>query len=427
MLGLLGSLLETGGGGSTNDKGYFANQAALQAAYPVGEAGWFAVVGSTDTIWVWDTGTSAWINSGASGAVSSVNGQTGVVVLDATDVGAVDKTGDTMTGLLILSGNPTDPLGAAPKQYVDGFSTNIISYTTPGTYSYTPTTGAKIIQVFGSAGGGGGGGGAKHLSTSASSGGGGGGSGSKAYGVFNVSALTTPISITVGAGGSGGAGASSNSTAGTSGANGGATIIGSILRAGRGGFGQGGQIANGSFGGGAGSHALLGALGDASGQNGGSYAFNGSGNAVASSNQTTDGFTGGAGSGSSSTGAAFAGGAYFGVNCGGGSGAGLIANAVAGQAGGSGGLNQHNANGLGGAAGVAGNSATSGTIATRGFTGLAASGGGGGGSSPTVGGNGGAGGQFGGGGGGGASCQNGGTAGNGGAGGNGAVFIIEYF
>jgi len=32
---------------------------------------------------------------------------------------AVDKTGDTMTGLLVLSGDPTADLGAATKQYVD--------------------------------------------------------------------------------------------------------------------------------------------------------------------------------------------------------------------------------------------------------------------------------------------------------------------
>jgi len=47
-------------------KGYFADQAALEAAYPVGLAGWFAIVGSTDTIWVWDTGTVDWVDTGNS-------------------------------------------------------------------------------------------------------------------------------------------------------------------------------------------------------------------------------------------------------------------------------------------------------------------------------------------------------------------------
>ena len=42
--------------------------------------------------------------SGGSG-VNSVNGKTGDVVLSASDVGAVSKTGDTMTGALIAQNN----------------------------------------------------------------------------------------------------------------------------------------------------------------------------------------------------------------------------------------------------------------------------------------------------------------------------------
>lgn len=45
-------------------KGYFVDQAALESAYPVGEDGWYANVGSTDTIWIWDNDTNAWVNSG---------------------------------------------------------------------------------------------------------------------------------------------------------------------------------------------------------------------------------------------------------------------------------------------------------------------------------------------------------------------------
>lgn len=47
-------------------KGYFVNQAALEAAYPVGQNGWFAIVGSTDTVWVWDSGTNDWVDTGNS-------------------------------------------------------------------------------------------------------------------------------------------------------------------------------------------------------------------------------------------------------------------------------------------------------------------------------------------------------------------------
>ena len=48
---------------SSNDKGYFANEAALVAAYPVWQNWWFAVVGTTDTVWTWDWDTTAWVNS----------------------------------------------------------------------------------------------------------------------------------------------------------------------------------------------------------------------------------------------------------------------------------------------------------------------------------------------------------------------------
>ncbi len=45
----------------------------------------------------------------------------------ATLAGAVQKSGDTMTGLLILSGNPSANLGAATKQYVDVLLNNKVS------------------------------------------------------------------------------------------------------------------------------------------------------------------------------------------------------------------------------------------------------------------------------------------------------------
>jgi len=44
----------------------------------------------------------------------------GLTNVSGTDSTKVAKTGDTMTGALTLSGNPTTALHAAPKQYVDG-------------------------------------------------------------------------------------------------------------------------------------------------------------------------------------------------------------------------------------------------------------------------------------------------------------------
>jgi hypothetical protein len=50
-------------GGSSHDKGFFADEIALVAAVPSGEAGDWAVVGDTDSIWIWDVDTTAWVNS----------------------------------------------------------------------------------------------------------------------------------------------------------------------------------------------------------------------------------------------------------------------------------------------------------------------------------------------------------------------------
>lgn len=50
-----------------HDKGFFATPEALREAYPTANAGDHAVVGTTDTLWVWDaelTPDPGWIDSG---------------------------------------------------------------------------------------------------------------------------------------------------------------------------------------------------------------------------------------------------------------------------------------------------------------------------------------------------------------------------
>lgn len=47
-------------------QGWYATPEALQAAVPVGENGWWAVVGTTDTIWTWDSDLSKWKDSAQS-------------------------------------------------------------------------------------------------------------------------------------------------------------------------------------------------------------------------------------------------------------------------------------------------------------------------------------------------------------------------
>ena len=68
-----------------HNKGYYATGTDLNTAIPVGNNGDFAVVGATNTIWVWD-GT-AFVDSSASGAVLSINGETGIVTLTKNHIG----------------------------------------------------------------------------------------------------------------------------------------------------------------------------------------------------------------------------------------------------------------------------------------------------------------------------------------------------
>ena len=120
-----------GGSSDSHNKGWFATPTALRTAYPEAEDGDYAIVGSTDTVWVWDGDSSDWADSGSTGAVDSVNGQTGTVVLDGTDINAVvDEESDTIEGhLQSLKGGIdlisdevdtkiTNPTGGTAGQYL---------------------------------------------------------------------------------------------------------------------------------------------------------------------------------------------------------------------------------------------------------------------------------------------------------------------
>lgn len=70
-----------------HNKGYFETGVALNTAIPTAIDGDFAVVGATNTVWVWSTASSDFVDSGANGAVASINGRTGVITLTKADVG----------------------------------------------------------------------------------------------------------------------------------------------------------------------------------------------------------------------------------------------------------------------------------------------------------------------------------------------------
>lgn len=73
-----------GGGSDPHNLGWYATPEALRTAHPTADDGDWAIVGSTDTVWVWDSDTNAWKDTDQKGQVTSVNGQTGDVTVQAT-------------------------------------------------------------------------------------------------------------------------------------------------------------------------------------------------------------------------------------------------------------------------------------------------------------------------------------------------------
>lgn len=65
----------------SHNLGWYATPQALQTAHSTAVNGDFAIVGSTDTIWTWDSDISEWVNTNTDGLVTSVNGQTGAVTV----------------------------------------------------------------------------------------------------------------------------------------------------------------------------------------------------------------------------------------------------------------------------------------------------------------------------------------------------------
>ena len=143
-------------------KGYYETETALKNAHPTSEAGDYAIVNSTDTMWIWDAdkeGGAGWKDGAGLGSVISVNNMTGEVILTKSNIGLgnvdntsdankpvstaqqnalnlkVNKAGDTMTGdltlkskLIIQGTNTTNS-----SRYITSDSTDNIIFATGGT------------------------------------------------------------------------------------------------------------------------------------------------------------------------------------------------------------------------------------------------------------------------------------------------------
>lgn len=124
----------TGGGGDQNNLGYFATLQALQEAYPTAEPGNWAIVGATDTVWIWDEDTSAWVDSDQKGQVTSVNNQTGAVtvqetLVSGTNIKTIDGNSVLGSGNLELSTYLTYPAGWTTNSTTKAFCDDIAADT----------------------------------------------------------------------------------------------------------------------------------------------------------------------------------------------------------------------------------------------------------------------------------------------------------
>ena len=101
-------------------QGWYETSDALTAAVPVGENGWWAVVGTTDSIWVWDSDTNAWRDSMVTVNMSDYYTRTQV---DKKLTDKANKTADDLNTMInALTTDASTPTDADyyVSQYVGG-------------------------------------------------------------------------------------------------------------------------------------------------------------------------------------------------------------------------------------------------------------------------------------------------------------------
>ena len=92
-------------------QGWYATPMALQNAVPSGQNGWWAIVGSTDTIWVWDSDSGAWAESGGTVDLSGYYTKNDV----DTKLNGKSDTGHTHDSVKDIGNNSSDTTFAYSK------------------------------------------------------------------------------------------------------------------------------------------------------------------------------------------------------------------------------------------------------------------------------------------------------------------------
>lgn len=129
-----------GGGGDQHNLGWYATQAELEEAHPTATAGDWAIVGSTDTVWIWDTDNDEWTDSGAKSPTYTAG--TGISItnneISATDpvlVNKSNKEGAIAIGDNADAGKDTVAIGNAAYNFL-GKNSVAIGYNAGGVGSY---------------------------------------------------------------------------------------------------------------------------------------------------------------------------------------------------------------------------------------------------------------------------------------------------
>lgn len=119
--------------------GLFPTEAALIAAYPNGVRGDYAYIGETSTYWFWDTGTSAWVDSGGGAVVTSVAGKVGDVLLLKMDIEDFEEL-----DYLHTFGDET---AEGKKTFSDGTAAPFVEFIPQGTIPPTAPEGAVYYDT----------------------------------------------------------------------------------------------------------------------------------------------------------------------------------------------------------------------------------------------------------------------------------------
>ena len=95
-------------------QGWYETEEALRAAHTTGENGQWAIVGSTDTIWTWDSDTSAWVNTGSQMDLSGyyTKEQSDERYATAAQGKKADTAVQSVNGVSASAGEVTIPVGA---------------------------------------------------------------------------------------------------------------------------------------------------------------------------------------------------------------------------------------------------------------------------------------------------------------------------